>query len=150
MRHRNASSSECPRHHQRKLFSPEYATVRTSPLIHGDIRICIAQRVRPPPCVLEEERLLCAGDKVCARKRTRHNARRLVTAAPASSPPAETPNTAVRSVGSATPNRDSVHRRTSSTRNFSCAATRSIRSTIKSSMAPSRLAGASSARLKAR
>src|ERR1700683_4253474 len=81
MRHRDASSSECPRHHQRELFSPEYATVRPGSLIDDDIRICITQRVRPPPCVLEEERLLCASDKVCARKWTRHNARRLVTAA---------------------------------------------------------------------
>src|SRR5580698_8266425 len=81
MRHRDASSSESPRHHQRKLFLPECATVRPGSLIHDDIRICIAQRVRPSPCVREEERLLCAGDKVCARKRTRHNARRPVTAA---------------------------------------------------------------------
>jgi len=81
MRHRYASSSECPRHHQRELFSPECATVRSSSLIHEYIRICIAQCVRPPPCVLKEERLLCAGDKVCARKRARHNARRVVTTA---------------------------------------------------------------------
>src|SRR6516162_9098053 len=78
MRHRYASSSECPRHHQRELFSPECATVRSSSLIHEYIRICIAQCVRPPPCVLKEERLLFAGDKVCARKRARHNAGRLV------------------------------------------------------------------------
>src|ERR1051326_509602 len=77
----DASSSECPRHHQRELFSPECATVRPRTLIHDDICICIAQRVRPPPCVLQEERLLCASDKVCARKRTRHDAWRLVTAA---------------------------------------------------------------------
>jgi hypothetical protein len=51
-------SSECPGHHQRELFSPECATVRPSSLIHEDIRICSAQRVRPPPCVLAEERLL--------------------------------------------------------------------------------------------
>src|SRR5215469_9501088 len=81
MRPRDASSSECPSHHQRELFSPECATVRPSSLIHEYIRICIAQRVSPPPCVLQEERLLCASDKVCARKRTRHNSRRLVAAA---------------------------------------------------------------------
>src|SRR5262249_55408278 len=81
MRHRDASSFECPRHHQRELFSPECPTVRPSSLLHDDIRTCIPQRVRPPPCVPEEERLLCASDKVCARKRTTHNARRLVTAA---------------------------------------------------------------------
>ncbi len=63
------------------LLARAGATVRPSLLIHDDIRICIAQRVRPPPCVLEEERLLCASDKVCAWKRTRHYARRLVTAA---------------------------------------------------------------------
>src|SRR6202042_14845 len=44
--------------------------------------------------------------------------------ASASSPLAETPHTAVRSAGNATSNRDCAHRRTSSTRNFSCAATR--------------------------
>src|SRR6516162_1968269 len=81
MRHRDALSSECPRHHQRELFLPECVTVRPSSLIHEYLRICIAQRVRPPPCVLKEERLLCAGDKVCARKRARHNARRVVTTA---------------------------------------------------------------------
>src|SRR6202161_4576958 len=76
-----AIASECPRHHRRELFSPECATVRSGSLIHDDIRTCIAQRIGPPPRVSEEERLLCATDKVCARKRTRHNARRLVTAA---------------------------------------------------------------------
>src|ERR1700677_2370725 len=81
MRHRGASSAECPRHHQRELFSPEWATVRSSSPMHNDIRTCIAQRVCPPSCVLEEERLLCASHEVCARKRTRHNARRLVTTA---------------------------------------------------------------------
>jgi hypothetical protein len=30
---------KCPRHHQRELFSPECATVRSSSLIHDDIRI---------------------------------------------------------------------------------------------------------------
>src|ERR1700721_1583021 len=81
MRNRDASSSECPRHHQREIFSPECTAVRPSSLIHDHIRICIAQRVHPPPGALEQERRLRAGDKVCARKRTRHNARRLVTAA---------------------------------------------------------------------
>jgi hypothetical protein len=38
--------------------------VRSSSLIHDDIRTCIAQRVRPPPCVPKEERLLCAGEIV--------------------------------------------------------------------------------------
>jgi pimeloyl-ACP methyl ester carboxylesterase len=33
------------------------------------------------PCVVEEERLLCASDKVGTRKRARHNARRFVPAA---------------------------------------------------------------------
>src|ERR1019366_2662075 len=80
MRHRDASSSECPGHHQRELFSPECATVRPSSLNHDDICTCIAQRVRPPPCVLEEERLLCASHEVCARKRTPQKTRRLVTA----------------------------------------------------------------------
>jgi hypothetical protein len=55
--------------------------VRPSSLIHDDIRAGIAQRIRPPPCILKEKWLLCASEKVCARKRTRHNARRLVTAA---------------------------------------------------------------------
>src|SRR3984957_21276456 len=81
MRHRRESLAECPCHHQRELLLPECATVRSSSLMHDDIRTCIAQRVCPPVCVPEEERLLCAGHEVCARKRTRHNARRLVTAA---------------------------------------------------------------------
>ncbi len=81
MRHLGASSAECPRHHQRELFPPEWATVRSSSLMHHDIPTCIAQRVCPSSCVLEEERLLCAGHEVCARKRTRHSAGRLVTAA---------------------------------------------------------------------
>ena len=55
--------------------------MRPGSLIHADIRICIAQRVRPPLCVFEEERFLYASDKVCARERTRHNVGRLVTAA---------------------------------------------------------------------
>src|SRR4029077_19453809 len=79
--YRHASSSKCPRHHQREFFLPESATVRPISLMHDDIRMCTAQRVRPPPCVLQEERLLCASDKVYARKRTRHNSRRLVAAA---------------------------------------------------------------------
>ena len=70
-----------PTPHQRELFSPECAAVRPSSLIHDDIRISSAQRVRPPLCILQEERLLCAPDKVCARKRTWQNARRLVAAA---------------------------------------------------------------------
>src|SRR5215831_2548198 len=45
--------------------------------------------------------------------------------ASASSPLAETPNTAVRPAGSATPKRLRTHRRTSSTKNLSCAANRS-------------------------
>lgn len=52
IRHRDASSSECPRHHKRELFSPECATVRPSSLIHDDIRVCVAQRVCPSPCIL--------------------------------------------------------------------------------------------------
>lgn len=74
-------SFERPSHHQWKLFPPECATVRTGSLIHDDIRTCIAQGVRPPPGVLQEERLLCTGHKVGTRKRDRHNAGRLVTAA---------------------------------------------------------------------
>src|SRR5690349_6359083 len=46
--------------------------MRPIPLLHDDIRMCSAQCIRPPSCVLEEERLLCASDKVSARKRTRH------------------------------------------------------------------------------
>src|SRR5581483_1103118 len=74
-------SPEHPPHHQRELFSPECTTVRPSALMDDDIGPCIAQRVCPPFCVLEKERLLSAGDKICARKRVRHNARWLVAAA---------------------------------------------------------------------
>src|SRR5262249_12416082 len=42
---------------------------------------------------------------------------------------AETPNTAVRSEGSATPKRERAHSRTSSTKNFSCVANRSTSKT---------------------
>jgi hypothetical protein len=79
--HRDASSSECPGHHQRKLFSPECTTMRSVSLIHDDLRTRIAQRIRPPPCVPEEEWLVYASDKICSRKGTRHNFRGLVTAA---------------------------------------------------------------------
>jgi hypothetical protein len=81
MRYRDASSSKCPRHHQREFFLPERATMRPISLIHDDIRMCAAQCVRPSSCVPEEERLLRASDKVCARERTRHNSWRPVAAA---------------------------------------------------------------------
>ena len=55
--------------------------MRPRPLVHDDIPACIAQRDRPSSCVVEEEWLLHAGDKICARERTRYDARRLVTAA---------------------------------------------------------------------
>src|SRR5580698_8184376 len=45
--------------------------MRPSSLIHDNIRTCMAQRARPRPRVLEEERLLNASDEVGARKRTR-------------------------------------------------------------------------------
>src|SRR5215469_1424428 len=76
----------------------------------------------------------------------------------ASSPLAETPDTAVRSAGSATPKRDGAHWRTYSTKNFSCAANRSAsktgeyslsRSTSSSSRwVPTIMVGAESAGLK--
>src|SRR5579872_4761396 len=75
------SSSERPCHHQRELFSPECAAMRPGSLIHDDIRTGVAQGVRPPSGVLEEERLLPAGDEVCARKWTRHDAGWPITAA---------------------------------------------------------------------
>src|SRR6185437_3707976 len=77
--HGHASSSECPRHHQWEFFLPECTTVRSGSFTHDDIGACVPQRVRPPPCVFEEERLLCDSDKVCTRKRFWHNAKRLVT-----------------------------------------------------------------------
>ncbi len=55
--------------------------VRPSSLVHDNIRTRVTQRVRPPSSVRQEERLLRASDKVYARERTRHNGRRLVTAA---------------------------------------------------------------------
>src|SRR5215472_7862110 len=133
--------SKGPRHHQRELVAPERAAVRADPLRHDHVRARIAQRDRPAGRVVEEEGLQRAGDEVRARNRMRQHARRSVTrarrgaedgtvdvrspVANASSPPAETPNTAVRSAGSATPNRELAHRRTSSTKNFSWAANRS-------------------------
>ena len=44
--------SECPCHHERELFSPECAAVRSNSLAHNDIRTCIAQGVCPPLRVL--------------------------------------------------------------------------------------------------
>jgi len=75
------SASKRPRHHQRELFSPKRVAVRPDPLGHDNVRTCIAQRVRPPGRVLEEERLLHASDEVRARKRARHHRRRSVPCA---------------------------------------------------------------------
>src|SRR5205085_11288450 len=69
----DASPSERPRHHQRELFLPERVAVRPDALSYEDVRTCIAQRVRPPGRVLEEERLQRAGDEVHARDRARHH-----------------------------------------------------------------------------
>src|SRR5215472_4835111 len=77
----NLCASKRPRHHQRELFSPERAAVRSDPLFHDHVRTCIAQRGRPPRCVLKEERLLRAGNKVRARNPTWHHVRRLVARA---------------------------------------------------------------------
>jgi len=54
---RDASSSKRLRHHQGELFLPERIAVRPGTLLHDNVRTCIAQRVRPPSSVLEEERL---------------------------------------------------------------------------------------------
>jgi hypothetical protein len=40
--------------------------MRSGPLGHDDVRADGAQRVRPAGRVLEEERLMCAGDEVRA------------------------------------------------------------------------------------
>jgi len=45
---RDASLPKRPRHHQGKLFLPERVAVRPGPLIHDNIRTCVAQRVRSP------------------------------------------------------------------------------------------------------
>src|SRR6185312_8000434 len=70
-----------PRHHTRKLFSPECVAVRSDPLRHDDVRTCVAQRGCPPPRVLEEERLQGACDKICTRHRSRQSFRWAVTRA---------------------------------------------------------------------
>jgi hypothetical protein len=67
------SSSECPRHHERKFFSPECAAVRSSSLIHDHIRAGNAQCFRPLGCVFKEERLLCANHEVRTWKWTQYN-----------------------------------------------------------------------------
>src|SRR5438874_10739269 len=104
----------------------------------------IAQRGRPSGGVVAEERLQGARHQVRARKRTRHNARRLVTAARRG---AEDRGVCVRmpkpnGEGQLTTRQDTedrrafgghadstnrarTHPRTSSTKNFSCAANRS-------------------------
>ncbi len=68
-----ASWFKCPLQHQRELFPPECSTVRSDPLMHDDIRSCIAERFRPLRCVFQKERLLNAGDKVRPWKWARHN-----------------------------------------------------------------------------
>src|SRR5262249_37430288 len=73
--------SKRPCHHPRELCLPECVAVRAGPLLHDNVRTCIAQRVLPPSRVLEEERLSRAGDQVRARNRTRHDTRRSVTSA---------------------------------------------------------------------
>src|SRR5579884_3191941 len=73
--------SECPCHHERKLFSPECAAVRPDSLTHGDIRTCIAQRFRPFSCVPEKEWFFYTGNKVRAWKRGQHHGGWLVTSA---------------------------------------------------------------------
>jgi hypothetical protein len=82
------SASTRQRHHQRKLFSPERAAVRPDPLGHHDIRTCIAQRIRPPGRVLEEERLLSpvpskrrAMRRSCSDRSTRARSRTAASAA---------------------------------------------------------------------
>ena len=80
-KHRNALSSKRPRHHQWELSSPQCVTMRRDPFAHHDVRTRIAQRDRPPPRVVEEERLQRAGDEVGARNRTRHRTTRFVTRA---------------------------------------------------------------------
>src|SRR5690348_15324795 len=37
----NLFASKRPRHHQRELFSPERAAVRSDPLFHDNVRTCI-------------------------------------------------------------------------------------------------------------
>ena len=100
--------------------------------------------VRPSGGVLEEERLQGAGDEVRARKRARHNARRPVTAARrgAEDRAVDIWMPKPEGEGQLSTRRDAehrgtfggqrrrrnatrAHRRTSSTKNFSCAANRS-------------------------
>src|SRR6516225_2825343 len=75
------SPSERPRDHQRKLLLPEGIAVRPRPLVHHDVRTCVAQCAPPPSGVLEKERLLRAGDQVRARNRVWHHGGRSVAAA---------------------------------------------------------------------
>lgn len=75
------SAPERPCHHQRELFSPERAAVLSVSLDHGNVRVCIAQRIRPPRRVVEEELFLPARHEVDAGKRTRQYRRRLVAGA---------------------------------------------------------------------
>src|SRR5437763_1620828 len=41
-------------------------------LLQHDVGACIAEGARPPGRIVEEERLLCAGNEVCARNSCRH------------------------------------------------------------------------------
>jgi hypothetical protein len=64
---RDVLASKRPCNHQRELACPKRVAVIPDPLRHHDVRARIAQCGRPPGCVLEEERLQCAGDEVGAR-----------------------------------------------------------------------------------
>ena len=109
---------------------------------HDDVGAALAQRIRPAGRIVVEERLERAGDEVRTRQRAVHRGRRSEPCARRGAEdgsvdlgmsksererelaPADTPSTAVRSAGSASPSRDRAHRRTSATKNASCAANR--------------------------
>ncbi len=117
---------------------------RATQLARSRLHLHLYRAARPPTSLRSQGRTAPgANDKEGTRKRTRHNTRRLVTAArrgaedrtidiwmpkPKSEGQLSTRRDAEHcgtfSRG-ATPNRDSVHRRTSSTKNFSCDANRS-------------------------
>jgi len=66
IRRRELFASKRPRHHQRELFSPERAAVRSGPLFHDNVRTYIAQ-TRPPTSSHSQGKRLCVRQQgTCA------------------------------------------------------------------------------------
>jgi hypothetical protein len=127
-----ASSYECPRRYQRQLRLPEGITVSVDPLAHDDGRPGTALRKRLPGRIVINERLRRAGNQVHAGECRQDQRGRLIPRARdigMAKTESERQISACRSStdrGPSGPQRytetPTVHRWTSSTKNFSYAA----------------------------